>query len=232
MLSNSFTQSLIYTRKDYFFLLTVLLLNMSLIHLMEMLESTSLSSSSEVLIFCTFLIGLTQAWSLISLSVRIQTFMQRKEIESFKDSFKNGLLATPATILYGLIYGLLIAIGGVLFIIPGIIAGIVFFYAPFLAMFGIEGEDTLLNESRKLAKGNVIPTFLLFILCIITELSTYGISALAKAYKLDFFLTTSMYLATTTISLIVQMSICFYIFKLLGATFLLYSDHRNEEKEN
>ena len=217
MVAYSFRQAKLFISKDLKFLSIVLMINIFLLFLLSYIDSSLWSNTPELKISYTFAIGLLQACSIISLSVRIQKFVQTSQVESVVLSFRNGFYATPPTMLYGLLYGVMIVVGTFLLILPGIYISIVFFYAPFLAMFGIEGEDTILNESRKLAKNNMGITFLFLFLCLFTEFSALGISNLGEKEIFSTSIIFIFHFVNVSLSLSIQCWFCFYFFNLIKA---------------
>ena len=87
MLASSFNESKIYLKKDILFVGLVFFINICLLYVLELCVQSSFSESSEFTISYSFTIGIIQAWTLISLAVRIQSHIQTESLEMYKRSF-------------------------------------------------------------------------------------------------------------------------------------------------
>ena len=216
MLISSFSQARQYLQKDLLFVCIIFFINTSLLYLFELCDSSSFKESSELTILYSFSLGLAQAWTLISLAVRIQSHVQTKKSENIYISFLNGFYATPASLLYSIIYLFMTLFGCFLFLLPGLYAGVFLFYAPFLAMFNIEGDDGYLKESSKLVKGNIPHTILFLILCFLAESLTYGVSYLLENQVINYTSSWLLNLLSIAISIIIQSWFCHFFFRMFN----------------
>jgi hypothetical protein len=145
------------------------------------------------------LLATTLSWiiSMIAGGVTIKyasSLLEEEAPLSLKESFKIVIKKLPALLGASIISGLLIAIGFMLLIVPGIIFSIIFFLFIPTILIENRGIITSLKRSKKLVKKRWMKTFtLLLLLSILIGLTSFingGIQALLgeKAAQIGFLI--------------------------------------------
>lgn len=120
------------------------------------------------------------------------------EDDPLKRSLSFSLDKAISIYVFGCIYSLLIFLGGLLFIIPGVIILMLFYFVPFFIADDVGSYKTALKKSARFFKKNGLKAFLLIILLTIIQLAFENL----LLYFLSFYINAYFTLLITKIILL------------------------------
>ncbi len=103
------------------------------------------------------IIGMSWIQACLVLHILLPSSAQRKVGERLWEGF----CATPRFLLYSLFLLIRFCLGALLFLIPGLYFVTVYFYAPYLAVYDPEAEQSYFKWSQAMAKGRFLDFFVL-----------------------------------------------------------------------
>lgn len=115
------------------------------------------------------------------------------EVEGEDDPLKRSLAfsldkAIPIY-LFGCIYALLVFLGGLLFVIPGLIILLLFYFVPFFIADNAKSFKAAIKKSVRFFKKNWLKAFLLIVLLTVIQLSFENIVLLLLSFYTNVYFT-------------------------------------------
>lgn len=135
------------------------------------LSSLTVDLTLAVIFLALYLLGLWTTLSMIKIS---QDLHKNLPVPNFKDSYNSSSRYILPTILISLLVGLILILGSVLFLIPGLIFFVWYYYATYAIIFEDQTNLDCLKTSKNLTLGRwfsmafriVIPKIVFFLLFI------------------------------------------------------------------